>query len=200
MFLSKDHVLFLLVYGTNGARPAWISSYSAAVQDSVGFHLCSPLKVMSLIKHTLSSAGRAVFLGKSLVSQPAGAELGSSAGCGAEGQPFPCLRSLPSWMSSDGKSAATRVVNLHRANVCGAAFSQRLPKDVELRSSGSCPSLPVSTYLVWRKTRAAEPPGLGRCALVAWHSAAAGQAAERLCLLLCSAGCSVHPPFTCLNP
>lgn len=52
-FSAGITVLFLPVYGTNRPRPAWISSrYSTAVRDCVGFHLCSPLKVMNLIKYT----------------------------------------------------------------------------------------------------------------------------------------------------
>lgn len=91
-------VLLLPVYGTNRARPAWISSsHSGAVQDCVGFYLCSPPGEMSLIKHSLSSAGSAVFIGKSLLPWPAGTELGSSAGYRGDGQPFPWLESLPLW-------------------------------------------------------------------------------------------------------
>lgn len=51
----------------------------------------------SLIKHSLSSAGSAVFIGKSLLPWPAGTELGSSAGYRGDGQPFPWLESLPLW-------------------------------------------------------------------------------------------------------
>lgn len=55
---------------------------------TVRFYLCSPPGEMSLIKHSLSSAGKAVFIGKSLLLWPVGSELGSSAGCRGDGQPF----------------------------------------------------------------------------------------------------------------
>lgn len=55
---------------------------------TVRFYLCSSSGVMSLIKHSLSTPGKAVFIGKSLLPWPVGPELGSSAGCRGDGQPF----------------------------------------------------------------------------------------------------------------
>lgn len=91
----KDHS-FPFACLWSRARPAWISSsHSAVVQDCVRFYLCSPPGEVSLIKHSLSSAGKAVFIGKSLLPWAVGPELGSSAGCRGDGQPFHWPESLP---------------------------------------------------------------------------------------------------------
>lgn len=96
-----------------------------------------------------------------------------------------------------------QVVNLHKAKVCAAGFSQQLPKHAW--TSVSFPSLPgqcVHSVERWSKADLQSCRGWGRCTMVAWHSAAASPVPKlwRDCLLLCSAGPFVHPLLTCLTP
>lgn len=149
--LQGSHFTFcLFMEQTEPGHPGF-----SPLQDCIRFYLCH-LGEMSLIKHSLSSAGRAVFIGKGLLPWPVGTELGSSAGCRGDGQPFCWPEPRPFlvvvvWEEcgyTDGKTC-TRLVFVEVASASQAHGPQ---------SPSPLPGQDVPGVGRWSRSRAAAGP------------------------------------------